>query len=393
MASPPVPTIDAAGITAPAFIDAYTYFMESYQSIFGLDVYIEPDSQDGQDLGIRATAFFLACMSMVAVYNSFRPGYAQGAGLDSVVKINGIRRKVPSYSTVDLRIIGVAGTTIRNGVVTDDASNSWALPETVIIGRTGEVTVTATCLTIGAITAPPHTITNIESATQASGWQSVDNPSPAAPGAPVETDAELRERQTISTMLPSRSIADGLNGALASIDGVGIMRVYDNDNWGPDEYGIPGHTVAVVINGGNRQDIVDTIRKKKGMGVSTYGTTWEFSPDIAGVNKKIYFSRPRFVPITWYVSLKANPGFTIAIEREIAQSLVDWTNAIGIGNTLVLPQALIPAQLNGEPNSRTFRITALTVARDGIEPHFGDIAFAYDECAECSVSNIYFTVR
>lgn len=46
------------------------------------------------------------------VYNAFSPSTAQGAGLSSVVKINGIRRKTASYSTVDLRIVGQVGTIV-----------------------------------------------------------------------------------------------------------------------------------------------------------------------------------------------------------------------------------------------------------------------------------------
>lgn len=65
------------------------------------------------------------------VYNAFSPSPAQDAGLLSVIKINGIAHALPSYSSVDLRLIGQAGTTIMNGNTSDENNQPWNLPETV----------------------------------------------------------------------------------------------------------------------------------------------------------------------------------------------------------------------------------------------------------------------
>ena len=50
------PTISASGITAPTYADIYAYFQAKYQAIYGTDVYIDPDSQDGQLLAVFAQA-------------------------------------------------------------------------------------------------------------------------------------------------------------------------------------------------------------------------------------------------------------------------------------------------------------------------------------------------
>ena len=56
MASPTAPTIDEKGISAPSFAEILAYLQEAYRGIFGADVYLGNDSQDGQFIGIVATA-------------------------------------------------------------------------------------------------------------------------------------------------------------------------------------------------------------------------------------------------------------------------------------------------------------------------------------------------
>ena len=46
------PTISAAGIDAPDFAQILAVLNERVREIFGDDIYIEPDSQDGQLLGV-----------------------------------------------------------------------------------------------------------------------------------------------------------------------------------------------------------------------------------------------------------------------------------------------------------------------------------------------------
>jgi uncharacterized phage protein gp47/JayE len=79
----------------------------------------------------------------------------------------------------------------------DQNDNAWILHPSVTIPLAGQITVTATCQTLGAISAPAGTITSIQ--TIVPSWQTVTNPTAATPGAPVESDAKLRTRQTIST--------------------------------------------------------------------------------------------------------------------------------------------------------------------------------------------------
>lgn len=387
----PVCTIDATGIHAPAFADVLNYLKEAYWGVYGSDVYLENDSQDGQFLGIVAAAIHDVNSQLVAAYNAFSPATAQGTGLSTVVKINGIARKVPTFSNADLVVIGQAGTIIRNGAARDTNGVRWVLPATVTIPASGTITVTATCSVLGAIRAQANMITQIARPTL--GWQSVTNPAAATPGAPVEDDAQLRQRQAVSTMIPSQTVLDGILGAIAAIPGVSRYRAYENDTNGADANGMPGHSLGIVVDGGDDTAIANAIAAKKSPGTSTVGTTAVTVTDAYGIPHTIRFYRPTQVAITWKVTVKnlGTGGFTTDTATAIQQSISDWTNALGIGNSLLLSRAYMAANLWGGGASSSFEILSISMARGGGSPLPADIPIAFTEAPACDPSYVIIT--
>ena len=152
--SSPVFTVSATGITAPSYEEILDYFKTKAKGIFGDDINLDSDTQDGQLLAIFSSAINDLNAQAIAVFNAYNPSTAVGVALDGAVKTNGISRHEASHSSVDLTIIGQAGTVITNGYALDSAGNRWNLPETVSIPLSGEVVATATADSEGAISAP-----------------------------------------------------------------------------------------------------------------------------------------------------------------------------------------------------------------------------------------------
>ncbi|MFG1283392.1 baseplate J/gp47 family protein [Xanthobacter autotrophicus] len=383
-------TIDATGITAPSLDDVRTWLVGQYQSIYGSDVYLEPDSQDGQWIGILATALHDANAMCVSTYNAFSPATAQGEGLSRMVKINGLSRHIASKSQVDLLLGGTAGTVITGGYASDDAGNKWVLPSTVTIGISGQVTVTATAADVGAIAAPAGSIESIGTPTR--GWQTVTNLLAAVEGDPVETDLELRQRQAVSTKIPSQTIFEGLVGAVAAVPGVTRYGGVDNDTDATDENGIPAHSFSLVIEGGDAAIIAQTVYVKKGPGAGTWGTTSEVVVDSYGVPHTIRFMRPTSVPVVVAITLKALTGYTSNIGTKIRTAVAEYINALAIGDEVYLTRLFVPANLSGNADSVTFDITGLLIARDPDSPSSANLTFAYHEAPTCSVDDVSITV-
>lgn len=376
--------VDATGFHYPDYPTVLQYLTDEYKAIYGADTYLAPDSQDGQWIAIQALAIFDTMQVSAAVYNSFSPLTAQSDALSRNVKINGIRRRSATYSTADLLIIGTAGTIIANGQAEDVLGQKWNLPASVTIPPGGSITVTATAVEIGAITAAANSITKI--ATPTLGWQSVDNVAAATSGDPVETDAELRGRQTFSTALPSLSVLDGTIGAVASVSGVTRFRGYENDSNATDSDGIPAHSIAIVAEGGDTQAIGDAIAIKKTPGTGTYGTTAVTTYDQYGIPNTINFFRPTAATIGIEVTITALAGYTTGFADLIKSDVADAIQSLEIGDDVLITKLYVPANLPGQAAGETFDISLLRIKKNAGAFGTSNLTLAFDEIAECDPS-------
>lgn len=390
----PLPTLAAtvtlAGITAPAYNDIYTSLQASFQSIYGSDAYIEPDSQDGQLLAIVAKAISDSNDTSIAVYNAYSPATAQGEALSNAVKLNGLSRAVATFSSVLLRITGQVGATINSGVAGDAANQRWLLPATVTIPPAGFIDVTATASEVGALVAAVGTIT--KTLTPTLGWQTVTNLSAAAAGAPVESDAALRARQAISTSLPSQTTLAGVLAAVSALDGVTQARAFENDTNTTDTNGLPPHSIALVVLGGAITDIATAIYTKKTPGTYTHGTTSAPVVDSYGVTNVIRYFIPTPKPIRVGLTIKALSGYSSIVGNEIRAAISKYINALGIGARVDLGRLYLPSQLFGVGNSRFFEVNLIQLSVVPSALGTTDIEVAFNELATNDPAEITITV-
>lgn len=372
--------IDANGLHLPTYQEILDDKKARYRAIFGADVYLEPDSQEGQMLAMDAQALYDAYQFAASVYNSFSPQTAQGAGLSRSVKINGITRQAASVSTVDLRITGQAGTVISGGIAQDVAGQKWRLPDVVTIPVAGEVIVTATAQDAGAVQAAAGEIDTI--ATPTRGWQAVTNPQAATPGTAAESDATLRGRQRVSTALPSQTVLEGLVGAVANVPGVTRFKGYENDTDVVDENGMPGHSETVVVEGGDTSAIAQAIALKKTPGVRTIGDTAVTVADKYGMPAIIRFYRPTDAPISVEVTIKARTGYVSPTGDTILANVVAYLNALEIGEDVLLSKLYSPINdAEPAPKRRTFEVVSLRISRDGQALAAANISIGFTELA------------
>lgn len=380
------PIIGPTGISILSFEDILLSLIATFQSIYGADIYIPPDSQDYQWLVALATAINDQNQATVAAYNSFSPVYAQGSGLSALVKINGLAREPGSSSTAILTIAGVVGTEIQNGVAQDANGNLWDLPPLVIIPETGAIQVTATCATLGAVAAPANTITTIY--TVVLGWQSVTNASAATIGAPVESDAILRQRQAASTALPAQTPLQSILAAVANISGVERYAIYENSTSATDANGLPPHSIAVVVEGGDIDDVAQVIEEKKSPGTGTYGTTSVIVDDPVDLPITINFFELSLTPIYVIVTIQPLANYVSSTAAVIQAAIVAFINALSIGGDVFFNSMFGPATLYGNPLASTFKVTSIAIGTAPSPSGISDIDIAFNAAASCSVANV-----
>jgi len=383
------PTISSTGITIPSYNDIYQSLIAIMQGIYGSDIYVDPDSQDGQWLAALAQAINNSNQAAVAVYQAYSPTYAQGTGLDSVIKINGLKRDVATNSQAVGNIIGVAGTIITNGVVMDTSSNLWNLPTTVIIPGGGSIEETVTAQSPGSISAGIGQINAIY--TPQLGWQSFSNTSAATQGNPVETDGQLRVRQSQSTALPAQSIKEAIYGALSNIPGVTRVTVYENDTDATDANGVSDHTFIPIVQGGDANAIANAIYILKPPGIQTGGTTTIVITDQLGLVTPINFDVLTLVPIYYAVTIKALAGYVSTTGDALIAALVAFTNALGIGDDVYQSQVAAVASLGGALGA-TFYIVDFYLDITAVPVSTANIAIAYNAAASGLTANTGLTV-
>lgn len=383
-------TVDADGISAPAYSDILASLQASYRSIYGGDAYLDADSQDGQWLAIQAKAIFDSNMTAIAVYNEFSPATAQGAGLSSVVKINGIHRRVASFSTVDVLLVGTAGTIIDGGVVGgvlgDQVATSWLLPPEVAIPFEGEITVSATAADPGAINAAAGTVNRI--LTPVPGWQTVVNAAAATPGAPIETDAQLRQRQARSTAIPALTPLDAIWGAVGSLDGVASLAIVENDTGAVDFNGIPPHSIAVVVDGGDAQEIAATIAATKTPGTGTYGPISEIVVDDRGIPATIHFYPLTRVMVGVVINLRIQRGYSASTGDLLAQNTIAWLSGLPIGAASLLSKLWTQMTTGSPALDDTFNVLEVLQWREAGPPAAADVPMAFYEAATSDATHV-----
>jgi len=385
-------TVTAQGISAPAYQAILTAMTSYFQQIYGTDAYLDPDSKDGQMVALVALAIHDANNTSIAVYNSFSPSTGMSDALSRNVKINGITRHAPTNSTVDLTLTGTPGLTITNGSVKDANGIIWNLPASVTIGTSSSVIATSTCAVAGAVAAVAGSVNKINTPTR--GWLSVTNASAATVGSAGEKDSDLRIRQRQSVSLPSKTPFDALDGAIANVAGVTRHKLYENDTGSQDTNGLPAHSVAAIVDGGEVNAIAKVIQGKKGQGVSTFGSTAVSVQDSWGNPHTISFSRPSQVPVYVAIVLKVFTGYTTQVGNDIRTAVAAYVNSLDIGDDLLLSRVYSPANLGvvsgGE--SRYYDITSLQIGRSAAAVAPANIVTAYNEAVTCSVDNISVTV-
>lgn len=385
------PTIDETGLHIPTYSGIRDQLILEAREIFGADIYLGIDSQDYQWISAIAEKIYDSYQLAQLVYNNRSPQTAIGVALDSIVKLNGLKRKDGTYSTCLVTLAGTPGTVITNGIIADVNGNQWKLPVTITLDGTGSAIVTATSQTIGASIANPGDLTVIVTPTY--GWTSVTNATAADVGIPTETDAELRSRQSLSASIRSNTMLEGVRSGLLSIAEVTRMEVYENDTNEVDSNGLPEHSITCVVENGSDIDVANKIYEYKGIGAYTNGDVEVPVTDSYGYTIDIRFYRPIYKDIDVVVDVKALAGYTTEITALIKQNIVDYLNGLAIGENMTV-SSLWGISLAAMPNLKSpmFSITGLTAAlHDGVQ-ETADITIGYKEVTRGTLANITVNV-
>lgn len=381
-------SIGAGGFTLMSLADRIAALQGSFQAIFGPDINLDPNSIDGETLGVFAESAANLDLLAQTVYQSFDPDQASGAALSRLVPLNGINRKLGTYSLVALTCTGTAGTLIPAGslVKSADGSSSWATLDDATIGGGGTVVASAACTVIGPTAGASNTVTSI--ATPLYGWLSVTNASAAVPGTFTETDEDLRARRAQSTATPSQGIIDGIFGAILNIAGVTDAVLYENPTEAIDANGLPPHSMNLVVSGGAADDIGNALWLKRSAGSTQVGAQSVTIEDAYGNPHVMKFDVPAAINVYVILNGSALPGYPSDGNAQIQAAIMAWVLAnLGIGAEVV--QSALYTPINTIPG---VSITSLLIGTAPGPTTSANIAIAFNAIAAFDPSRITVNV-
>ncbi len=290
---------------------------------------LDPSTPDGLKMAKDAETFGNLDEAAQRAYNSKDPNKARDIDLDIVSSITGTFRSDGSSSQVGLTLSGVPGTIVLKGKKVESVvdGTQWEIDANMTIGVGGTVSAAATAVLDGDTQADPDTITKIVDSV--GGWQGVTNPSVATPGTNVETDSALRLRRFNSVARPGDNQVDSMYAEVAAVDDVRRVKVYENDTAVVDSDGVPGHSLAVVVDGGTDADVALAIYLKKNPGVGLFSagipvTENVTSPKYPTNNKDIKYGRPTPVDIVVVVDITDDGSLPPTAADDVTEAILNY---------------------------------------------------------------------
>ncbi|VEI57714.1 Uncharacterized homolog of phage Mu protein gp47 [Pasteurella multocida] len=300
---------------------------QGFKRIYGQNINIDPDTPDGQMIGILGQIKVDLEELAEDVYRQLDPDLATGAWLEQRVAYAGLLRRKASYSYLRSVILtGDPHTEINNLIVSDTNKTRWVLEQKATLNEFGSARADFRSEELGAFSLNANTQLTIETITL--GLNSVTTSVDAEIGIEEETDSQLRQRFAKSRAKNATNSAEAIEGGIGDLADVKQVIVLENNTSQTDNIGIPSHSINVVVEGGNETDIAQVIYKNKGAGIGLQGQT-SVNLMINGKQRTIKFDKATPVDVHINMTLVRYEDFTEIDKDEVKRMLSNVKFKIG----------------------------------------------------------------
>jgi len=385
--------IDAKGIQLDSFQDLLSDLENSFKEIYGADINLEQNTPDGQMLGIFTNAVYDLQSFLGKVYNSFDPDFAEGHELDKMLKLLATTRLPATKSIVDVTITASKNVILPDNYTLKDINNNeWIIKNSGVEVLTGDNVVSFEAKNWGAVEALPNTIT--KQVTIIPEIINVTNANSATVGRNEETDVELRKRRNKIIGYNAISLSGSMLSKLFTLVDVKDAIIYENstDTLDADKI-LEAHTMWIIVDGGNIEDIAKIITTDKTIGVGLKGsidTTYiETIVRADGTNREyihnVKFDRPTITPIYIKFDVKKKSSNDIIDMQAIKNALS--TLSYNIAQNITVTE-LYGAIYNG---GNDFIASNLQISKDNTNWVTDILTAGYDEKFSIIEDNITIT--
>lgn len=317
----------AQGLTIKRLADLREDLEDGLVAAFGPSTRVGPDSVFGQLIGVFAAELALVWELEQQGFDSIDPDAAEGAALDSISSLVGVRRQGATFSVGEVTLSGDAGSIIGAGTVLEgaDTGDRFETVADATIGAGGSVDVGVRGVEVGPLAALAGTLTEI--VTPRVGLDSVTNGEDVVPGRLVETDAELRLRREQSLSATGAGVDRAIRAALLALTGVQAALVISNRSNVVDANGIPPHAFECVLYP-NPSDpdfnklVAETIFERQPAGILAHGDNTFDVTDAQGYTQQVGFSYATEVELYVAATITTGPEYPADGDDQVAAALL-----------------------------------------------------------------------
>ncbi|WP_125153679.1 baseplate J/gp47 family protein [Clostridium rectalis] len=269
------------------------------------------------------------------IFYATSPKFAEGVPLSNTGKFIGISRKQATKAIGSVIFTGSPGTNIQQGfLISTESGIVFQTTQNVTISSEGNVTVNIEAQEAGEEgNVPGGTIVEIINPTI--GISSVTNVTETTKGQNIETDTNFRDRYEQTTTSGQGSTANAIRNNILTVTGVRSATVKENDT-SETINNIPGHSIYVLVQGGDNTEVANAIFAKKPVGIGTYGTISINIVDTQGISHIISFSRPVNKNVWIKVTITKTENYPIEADELIKDTIIKYINSLSISEDVIV---------------------------------------------------------
>jgi uncharacterized phage protein gp47/JayE len=392
-------TINENGITAPQTSEVKQAFQEIFTNAFGSDLSLDDATPQGSLIDDLTRVQQEANSNLMYALNQYNPNTANGVWQDALASLYFIQRKSATRSIVNCECTGVVGT-VLNGVASGNPALAQSANGDVFecvtggtIPASGTITLAFRSQEAGVIPVSANTVNRIYQAV--SGWDTITNPSSGTLGTETESREEFEARRKKSVALNATGSLSAVLSALANVDGVEDIKVYENV--GDTSQTVRGvtlkaHSIWVCVNSGvSSEEIGKVLHENKSAGADTNGSqSVVYTDPTTGVPYTYKYDNPTDQDIYFQITTAAD--LPDEVKAQIKQAIVSDFNGLDSSESvgITIGDSIYASRFVKDVTAYASNLISVKISDDG-EDWQDVLTFNMNILPTISETNIEFT--
>lgn len=393
--------VTESGIIVPDVSSIQEDVEAEYKETFGADLNTTTTSIAGRlierDVSVRKMVLGICAL----VANQINIDYATGDYLDAIGAFFGVERKSAIRTRVLATVTGVNGTVVPSGSQVKSTQGYVFYAENdITIGNAGTATGYFLSIEAGEIPLAVNTLTEIVS--QTVGWETINNPAAAVIGSDKESDFYYRKRIKNSRYV-GRSLIESIGSRLQLVDGVRSSFIKNNGTNEAETYDsidIPPHSVLIVVDGGEDEDVATAIFEKISGGcgyteIENQSVTETVYDGFYNVPYEVTFNRPEVLDFDVVIQVRNNTYSGDNLTRDVKNAILNWSAGQVEGvDGLKIGQNVSPFEIASAVSTEIpdIYIKSCLVCQHGGTPSSSELTYTIAQIGEIKEANITVTV-